>query len=187
MIGVALIGGQSRRFGSDKVLSAFRGAPLVEHVVSVLRPLFDDIVLVGHERPGLERFRVIEDIRPGCGPLGGIYTALSATGAESCFVCAADMPNLNSGLIAHMVSLTGTHDIVIPTWSKGREPLHAIYRRTVIPHAEALLARDEFRIFSLIETVDTLFIPEEEIRRFGEPGVLFSNINTMHDMERMGP
>lgn len=187
MTGVVLIGGKSSRFGRDKVLSEFNGIPLVEYVTNALRPLCDEIVLVGHRRKGLEQYRVVEDIRPGCGPLGGIYTALSATSAEFCFVCAADMPNLNPDLISHMISISATHDIIMPTWSKGREPLHAVYRRTVLPHAEALLAQDTFRIFSLINRVDTLFITEETIRRYGDPEVMFSNINTMDDMERMKP
>jgi len=185
MTGVVLVGGKSRRFGRDKVLSEFKGTPLLDHVVGVLHPLFDEVILVGHRRKGLERHRVFEDIRPGCGPLGGIYTALHATSAEHCFVCAADMPNMNPGFISHMTSLADDHDIVLPVWSKGREPLHAVYRRTVLPLVEELLAKECFRVFSLVERVDTLFIPEDVIRRYGDPAVMFSNINTLHDMERM--
>ncbi len=185
MTGVVLVGGKSRRFGRDKVLSEFKGTPLLDHVVGVLRPLFDEVILVGHRRKGLERHRVFEDIRPGCGPLGGIYTALHATSAEHCFVCAADMPHMNPGFISHMTSLADDHDIILPVWSKGREPLHAVYRRTVLPLVEELLAKGCFKIFSLVEQVDTLFIPEDVIRRYGDPAVMFSNINTLHDMERM--
>ena len=185
MTGVVLVGGKSRRFGRDKVLSEFKGTPLLDHVVGVLRPLFDEVILVGHRRKGLERHRVFEDIRPGCGPLGGIYTALHATSAEHCFVCAADMPHMNPGFISHMTSLADDHDIILPVWSKGREPLHAVYRRTVLPLVEELLAKGCFKIFSLVEQVDTLFIPEDAIRRYGDPAVMFSNINTLHDMERM--
>jgi molybdopterin-guanine dinucleotide biosynthesis protein A len=185
MTGVVLIGGKSERYGSDKVLSQFKDKPLIEHVVDTIQPLFDEIILIGHKRKGLENFRVVEDIRPGCGPLGGIYTALSATDAEYCFVCATDMPNLNAGLITHMISQADDHDIVMPMWSKGREPLHALYRRSVIPYAASLLDHSIFRIFSLIETADTLFIPEETIRMYGDPAVLFSNINTQHDMKRI--
>jgi len=185
MTGVVLIGGKSKRFGRDKVLSQFKGKPLIEHVVTTIQPLFDEIILIGHKRKGLETFRVAEDIRPGCGPLGGIYTALSVTDAEYCFVCATDMPNLSSGLISHMISQTDDHDIVMPMWSKGREPLHAIYRRSLIPYAASLLDQNILKIFSLIEKADTLFIPEETIRMFGDPSVLFSNINTQHDMSRI--
>ncbi len=185
MTGVVLIGGKSRRFGTDKVFAEYMGRPLINHVTGILKDLFDEVVLVGHLRPGLERYRVVEDIRPGCGPLGGIYTALNSTSAEYCFVCAADMPNLNPGLIAHMIAQAQGHDITMPLWSKGREPLHAFYRRTIIPHAESLLAQNSYRIMELVDRVDTLIIPEETLRLFGDPEVLFSNINTVHDLARM--
>jgi molybdenum cofactor guanylyltransferase len=185
MTGVVLIGGKSVRFGSDKVISQFKGKPLISHVVETIEPLFDEVILIGHKRKYLDGYRVVEDIRPGCGPLGGIYTALLATNAEYCFVCATDMPNLNAGLITHMISQAADHDIIMPMWSKGREPLHAIYRRSIIPTIASLLDHNILRIFSLIELSNTLFIPEETIRLYGDPAVLFSNINTQHDMLRI--
>jgi molybdenum cofactor guanylyltransferase len=185
MTGIVLIGGKSERFGSDKVFSQFKGKPLIAHVVDTIQPLFHEIILIGHKRKGLENFRVAEDIRPGCGPLGGIYTALMSTDAEHCFVCATDMPNLNAGLISYMISQADDHDIIMPMWSKGREPLHAIYRRSLISSIATLLDHNILRIFSLIEKADTLFIPEETIRLYGDPAVLFSNINTQHDMLRI--
>jgi molybdopterin-guanine dinucleotide biosynthesis protein A len=185
MTGVVLIGGKSQRYGSDKVLSKFKDKPLIGHVVDTIEPLFDEIILIGHKRKGLENYRIIEDIKPGYGPLGGIYTALMATDAEYCFVCATDMPNLNAGLISHMISQTDDHDIVIPMWSNGREPLHAIYKRSLISPIASLLDQNIMMIFSLIELSDTLFIPEETIRMYGDPAVLFSNINTQHDMLRI--
>ena len=187
MTGVVLIGGKSRRFGSDKVLAPLGQKRLVEHVIDIINPLFDEIVLVGHTRKGLEKFRVVPDVRPGCGPLGGICTALGAVSNDYCFVFAADMPNLSRDLISSMISRTDDHDIVIPVWSQGREPLHAIYHRRVLPVVESLIAEDNFRVFSLIEQVDTLTIPEDVLRSFGDPSVMFSNVNTLGDLDRMAP
>ncbi len=186
MTGAILIGGRSTRFGKDKVLVPYRGRTLVEHVAAVIAPLFDEVILVGHPRQGLEGFRVVEDLLEGYGPLGGIYTALSATGAECCFVCAADMPNLSRSFIEAMISLAGGHDIVMPLWSRGREPLHAIYRNTVVPHARGLLEAGNRRVFSLTERVGTFFVTEDIIRQHGDPELMFSNINTVTDLERMG-
>jgi len=187
MTGAVLIGGKSRRFGSDKVLTGFMGKPLIEHVVETIRPLFDEIILIGHKRKGLEEYKVFEDIRPGCGPLGGIYTALKSARTEYCFICAADMVRLNREFISHMINLTDGHDIVMPLWSKGREPLHAIYRNTVLPHAATLLEQEDFKVYSLIQKMDTLIIPEESIMAYGNPEVLFSNINTVGDLVGVSP
>ena len=185
MTGIVLIGGKSKRFGRDKVLTTIGHKPLIEHVVDVIQPLFDEIILVGHMRKGLEKYRVVEDIRPGCGPLSGLYTALATIRGDSCFIFAADMPNLNRDFITFMISQLDGHDVVMPIWSKGREPLHAIYHKRILPSAASLIEQNDFRIFSMIDKVDTLFIPEDVIRTFGDPLKMFSNINTPYDLDIM--
>lgn len=177
-----LIGGKARRFGTDKVVAPFRDKLLIEHVTDVIQPLFEEIVLIGHPREHLRGFRVIEDIRPGFGPLGGIFTALSSATTLQCFVFAADMPNLNTDFISHMISSADDHDIVLPVWSQGREPLHAIYHKRVLPRIEDLLNRHEKKIFSLLTGSDTLIVDEPTIRSFGRPEEIFANINTQHDI-----
>ena len=185
MTGIVLIGGKSKRFGRDKVLITMGHKTLIKHVVDLINPLFDEIILVGHRRKGLEKYRVVEDIRPGCGPLCGIYTALNVTKGDSCFVFAADMPNLNRDFITFMISQLDGHDVVMPIWSKGREPLHAIYHKRILPATTSLIEQNDFRIFSLVDKVDTLFIPEDVIRSFGDPLKMFSNINTPYDLDIM--
>jgi molybdopterin-guanine dinucleotide biosynthesis protein A len=185
MTGIVLIGGKSRRFGSDKVVSPFRGKHLVEHVVDLITPLFEDVILIGTKRPELEEFHVEEDVFPGRGPLGGIYTALTMASTDQCFVFAADMPNLNREFIAHMISTADDHDVIMPLWSKGREPLHAVYHRRILPILKDLLDKGRLKIFDLITSVDTLAIPEETIRIYQDPEIIFSNINTLLDRERL--
>jgi len=185
MTGIVLIGGRSRRFGTDKVVAPVGDKLLIEHVIEVIGPLFEKVLLIGHKRDDLRGFPIIEDLRPGCGPLGGIYTALSTVETRHIFVFAADMPNLNEGFISHMLSVSNDHDIVIPVWSQGREPLHAIYHRRILPVVKTLLDEDLFKIFNLLNKVDTFTIPEKEIRRFGMPEKMFANINTLHDIKQV--
>ena len=182
MTGIVLIGGRSRRFGKDKVVARVGEKTLVEHVTDVIAPLFDEVILIGPRRDHMGSFKTVEDILPGCGPLGGIHTALSVSPTPQCFVFAADMPNLNPELIRYMISLSDDHDVVIPLWSKGREPLHAIYNRRLRPLVSSLLDRKIFRIFDVLKTADTLVIPEETIRTFGDPKTIFANINTLQDI-----
>lgn len=185
MTGIVLIGGRSTRFGSDKVVSPFKGKALVEHVVDLITPLFDEIILIGNRRSELSTHRVVEDIYPGCGPLGGIYTALTAASFPQCFVFAADMPNLNGDFIRHMITAGGDHDIVMPFWSQGREPLHAIYHRRILPVVKDLIDRKRLKIFDLLKEADVLMIEEETIRRFQSPEAIFSNINTTLERDRL--
>jgi molybdopterin-guanine dinucleotide biosynthesis protein A len=182
MTGIILIGGKSTRFGRDKVVAPVGDKILIEHVIEVINPLFDEVILIGHKRQDLNTFTIIEDLRPGCGPLGGIYTALSTSHSPYCFVFAADMPNLNEQFISHMISCANNHDVVLPIWSKGREPLHAIYHKRVLPIVKSLLDANTFKIFNLLNQVNTLTISEDSIRKFGRPEEMFANINTIHDI-----
>ena len=185
MTGIVLIGGKSTRFGRDKVVASVGNKLLIERVIEVIDPLFEKVMLIGHKREDLNTFTIVEDLRPGCGPLGGIYTALSATGTPQSFVFAADMPNLNERFISYMISCAEDHDVIIPVWAKGREPLHAIYHKRILPVVKTLLDADMFKIYNLLNQVDTLMISEDTIRQFGRPEAMFANINTLHDIENM--
>jgi molybdopterin-guanine dinucleotide biosynthesis protein A len=178
-----LIGGKSRRFGRDKVVEPLDGVMLVDRVVSILNPLFSEIILIGHARHVISGYETIPDIIPGCGPLGGIYTALVSSASPHCFIFAADMPNLNPDLIKYMAGLKERADIIIPRWSKGIEPLHAIYSKTAIPVIKGLLTSKAFRISNLIEQMNVEDIDDVSIRNFGEPLRIFSNINSVSDID----
>ncbi|MEA2101317.1 MAG: molybdenum cofactor guanylyltransferase [Thermodesulfobacteriota bacterium] len=180
--GVVLIGGRSQRFGRDKVIEPFQESTLVGHVTKSISPLFKKIILVGHKREALGDIQVVEDIMPGLGPLGGIYSALCAIKTRYCFVFAADMPRLNPAFIKYMITRAKNAEIIIPGWSRGREPLHAIYSQELIPKIRTLLKKNSLQIFSLLKESDTLFIGENTIRRFGDPERIFANINTLHDI-----
>lgn len=185
MTGAVLIGGKSRRFGRDKVVARVRDKPLIEHVIAVIAPLFEELVFIGHKRDDLQNLRIIEDIVPGCGPMGGIYTALSMAQTEACFIFAADMPNLNPDLIRAMIARFAGQDVLIPAWSKGIEPLHAIYNRRILPLLPPQLEKGWLKIERFLEQLSVERLDEEFLRRFGDPAVMFANINTPHDAARM--
>ncbi len=155
---------------------------LIQHVIDTIEPLFEEIILIGHRRKELKNFKIIEDIMPGLGPLGGIYTGLSVSRSEHAFFFAADMPHLDTGLINFMISQADDHDIIIPVWSQGREPLHAIYHRRNLPAVKKLLEENQLKIFNLLQSADTRYITEETICQYTDPAVAFSNINTVHDL-----
>lgn len=184
MKGIVLIGGKSKRFGKDKVVAKVGGRPLVDHVTEVIQPLFDEVIFIGYKRDNLDSYSIVEDLMPGCGPLGGIYTALKYAKTTHVFVFAADMPNLNGRFISHMISRAENedHDVVIPIWSKGIEPLHAIYHIRILSVVESMLRTETFRIMDMLNKVDVLPIHEDEIRQFGRPEIIFSNINTVDDI-----
>jgi len=81
-----LAGGGSTRFGRDKALVEFGGAPLLLQIVRLARRCTPNVAVVANREkyaslsPDLQ---IIEDRWPGQGPLGGIITALQHTGANA--------------------------------------------------------------------------------------------------------
>jgi molybdopterin-guanine dinucleotide biosynthesis protein A len=90
---VVLVGGKSRRFGRDKLKEVVGagGVWLVDRPIGALRAVFGArVAVVGECDAGVaaRADMVIEDTRPGVGPIGGILSALEASargrGGERC-------------------------------------------------------------------------------------------------------
>jgi molybdopterin-guanine dinucleotide biosynthesis protein A len=183
---IVLAGGRSSRMGRPKALLLFDGQPLIVHIVARLRHQFPDVVVVaapGQDLPALPVTLVHDEVAYQ-GPVGGLCYGLAAARQDVCFVTSCDSGFLNASLIAHLVSRIAGHDVVVPRWDGRFQPLHAAYRRTVLPVLEEQLARGELRPVFLFDKVRTLSIDEEEIRRFDPHGASFFNMNTPEDYER---
>ena len=169
--------------GTPKALLLFDGEPLITHVARTLQRLFGDIVVVAapdQELPALPA-RIVRDEVAYQGPVGGMYYGLKAAAAELSFVVSCDSAFLNTALISYLLSEIPDHDIVVPHWEGRFQPLHAVYRRSVLPHLETQLARGELRPIYLFDKVRTRRIDEDAIRRFDPEGWSFFNMNTPED------
>lgn len=183
---VVLAGGKSSRMGTSKALLLFDNQPLIVHIVDTLTRLFAEVVVVaspGQEIPSMPVTLVRDDVAYQ-GPVGGLCYGLKAATEEICFVTACDSAFLSPALISHLVDRSAAWDVVVPHWQGRFQPLHAVYRRSVLPLLEAQLARGELRPVSLFDRVRTLRIDEEEIRRFDSDGSSFFNMNSPGDYEQ---
>jgi molybdopterin-guanine dinucleotide biosynthesis protein A/molybdopterin converting factor small subunit len=134
----------------------------------------------GQDLPSMPVTLVRDDVAYQ-GPVGGICYGLSASGGDVSFVTACDSAFLSPRLISHLLSQISEHDVVVPHWEGRFQPLHAVYRRSVLPLLEGQLARGELRPVSLFEKVRTRRIDEEEIRLIDPEGLSFFNMNTPED------
>jgi len=73
-----LAGGRSSRMGSDKALLTYGSHTLLERALRIASEC-GKIYIVGARDRYANFGETIEDIYPGCGPLGGIHAALRAT------------------------------------------------------------------------------------------------------------
>ncbi len=155
---IVLAGGRSSRMGAPKAGLEWHGSTLLRRVVGLAGRAAGPVVVVraaGQELPPLpEAVRVVNDGRPGRGPLQGLLAGLDALGpaAVVAFVASADMPLLHPGLVARALAAVGPAvDAAVPRAGGRAHPLAAAYRAEVRPAVEALLAEDRLSMTGLLE------------------------------------
>ena len=188
--GIILAGGRSLRLGYDKILETVGSRSLLEIVVDSISSLCGDIIVVtaeGHpisspgHYPGL---RIVTDIYPGKGPLGGIYTGLQISNTYCNLVVAADMPFLNQALLHYMIELTDGFDMVTPRVEGKVEPLHSVYTGGCLRVIEQMFERGELGVHKLLPLVKARYVEVDEIVRFDPEQLSFFNVNTEKDLQK---
>lgn len=133
-------------------------------------------------RPDLE---VVPDVRPGTGSLGGIFT--SVVRAPAPVVCLAwDMPFVPPSLLQALAAGLDRHDAMLPESGgpRGLEPLAAAYGAACEGAIRASLDAGDLRAVGFHPRVSIGILPLADVRRFGDPDVMFFNVNTANDLER---
>ena len=185
--GVILAGGKSTRYGKNKALVKINGIPLIERVIQTIRPLFQNLILITHtpETYAHLELPMYADIIKGLGPIGGIYTGLTVLSGDAGFFVACDMPRLNPGLIAYMVTERGRFDVVVPRISGRMETLHAIYGKGCLPSVKRLIDVRDYQTIRIFKEVSVRYIEEDEIRNFDPQLRSFLNINRPEELNRI--
>jgi molybdopterin-guanine dinucleotide biosynthesis protein A len=180
-----LAGGLASRFGgSDKGALLVEGRTIIDRQIAELSSLTDDVLVVratdvtrDSGTPGIGP-RVIADLVPGCGPLGGLHAALVEARSDIVFVVACDMPYVTAPFIAYLFSLASKVDIVVPQTERGYHPLCAVYTRACLESVAARLADRRLAMRDLVAAMRTRVVTAEEIDRFGDRYQLLANVNT---------
>ena len=128
--------------------------------------------------------KVIVDLCPGSGALGGIYTGLAS--ADTCYslVVGCDMPFLNRNLLRYLIDLAPGFDVVVPRVDGMYEPLHAVYSRGCLSPVSKLMEEDSLGISKLFGLVNTRYVDKDEIAKFDPQFLSFFNVNTLHDLSK---
>jgi molybdopterin-guanine dinucleotide biosynthesis protein A len=183
-----LAGGLSRRMGQDKAFLPIAGQPVIQRVIERVRPLSDDVIIVTNtpnRYTPSNTFRVVVDVLPGKGSLGGIYSALTAARHSHCLIVACDMPFLNPSLLAHLIRLAPGYDVVVPRIADRLETTHAVYSRACLAAIEQQLAHDNLQIRSFFPQVHVRVVEQAEVARFDANLHSFLNMNTPSDWEQL--
>lgn len=180
-----LTGGNSSRFGGNKLNHVLNGKTILQQTVEKINKRSDlPILIIGKKNyADFSNFEFHKDMELGLGPLRGIYTALKYASAEYVFILAGDMPYIQSELINFLISHIKYEKDVIITINKGfYEPLFAIYKTSLILHFEKFLKKEQYKISAALNDLDKLEISENHWRKYDKNGVSFHNINTKSDL-----
>ena len=187
---MVLAGGGGLRLGREKALENLGERSLLEWVLLQLDFLDSDILLITARElsypwfEGYPRLKVVSDIYPGKGPLGGIYTGLELSDSFYNVVVACDMPFLNRALLGYMASVSAGSDLVVPRLKGLVEPLHAVYSKACLAPIERLLKQGIFGVRELFRLVRVRYVEAEEIDWFDPEHLSFFNVNTRSDLAR---
>jgi molybdopterin-guanine dinucleotide biosynthesis protein A len=168
--------------GRNKALMELDGRTLLSRILDKLARLCDELIVsTNHVEPyrGLEA-RVVPDVIPGRGALGGVHAGLAAMRNERALVVACDMPFLSLSLLRFMAGVSPGYDVVVPRVGQYYEPLHAVYSAACAGPIEQLMAGGPRRIVSLYRHVRVREVTEDEVRLFGAD-LSFANVNTPSD------
>jgi molybdenum cofactor guanylyltransferase len=174
--GAVLLGGASRRYGSDKALALHGGVMMGQRMIDVVHAAgAAEVVTVGGIDRGFETPHW-PDLYPGEGPLGGLLTLFSHPTSEIVAVVACDMPDLTAATIERLVHTVQHPEIAAAVAvTDRREPLCAAYRVQICRSAAEELFRTGVR--SLHELLATLNVFEVVLSDFAE----VRNVNSPQD------
>jgi molybdenum cofactor guanylyltransferase len=185
--GVLIAGGKSRRMGMDKRLLTVGGTNLFHRTLSLLEQMFSEtIVVLAQPVASLEvrGSRVVYDVIPDTGSLGGLYTGLMAASHPRIFAVACDMPFLDADMMRFMASFDSAADIVVAKLQSGFQPLHALYSRSCLPFLKAMAADRDLKIQKLYgaQQLRVTVVDMADIASVSNGLKSFRNVNTAEEL-----
>jgi molybdopterin-guanine dinucleotide biosynthesis protein A len=143
IVGIVLVGGASRRMGSNKAFLRLGKRSFAQIAVSLLKTECEKVYLVGGQARDYEELGIphIHDDIPDMGPLGGISSAFSSTGAQQLFVLACDLPVLKPSIVRSVIMMARQGgDVVFVSSGPVDQPLVGVYSNTIQPLLMSYLA-----------------------------------------------
>ena len=178
--GFVLAGGRSSRMGRDKALLEIDHSTLVERIAGRVLQAAGNVMLIGPpERYARLGIPTIADRVEGCGPLGGLLTALTITPADWNLLVACDLPDATAELFEELFEAAESSEAsaLVPATGEALEPLCAVYHRRLQPAAEAAIRDKRFKMQEFVSSIDARVWPAPR-------PALFHNVNTPQDWTR---
>lgn len=181
-----LAGGRSSRMGEEKAFLEINGRGLIDHVIIACHGVAEDMFIVGPKDKFGAYGRIVNDIYPDSGPLGGIHAALERSRTELSLMLAVDTPLISTEFLNFLTSIAreSKATVIVPKANGGFQPLCAVYRKPFAAIAEKALRTKQLKIDPLFPADSTRIVTEQEIRDAGFDPAILANLNTKEEYER---
>lgn len=181
--GLVLAGGQGSRMGGvDKGLQAFRGKPMVAHVIERLAPQVSEILINANrnvETYAAFGYRVVPDSIAGfAGPLAGFERGLDHAGGELVATVPCDSPFLPADLVARLRGAleAGSAQLAVARTGDQPHPVFCLMRRDVHGSLRDFLGSGQRKIDKWYAALKVVEVP------FDDEAEAFMNINTRSEL-----
>ena len=180
---VLLAGGESRRMSKDKAALLFRGRPLWQIQLELLRKLDPMEILVSarSDPPWRPHMQFVADDPPSRGPLSGLTASLAGMRGTHLLALAIDMPFMSETYLRSLCDQIEPGRGVLPMIGDRTEPLTAIYPADAHVDFLEALSGTEFSLQSLTKKL----VKAGKLRALNvakEKEMLFRNLNDPADL-----
>lgn len=180
---IVLSGGKSSRFGEDKGLFLFKGKPLIQHSLDIIKNYTSDIQIISankeYERFG---FNVIPDILSEKGPMGGIHAGLKNAKNDINIVLSSDTPFISTEFIDLLLDNYKNQEALISKTFDGKyQTLIGLYKKSIWPKIDKAIMNKHLKLISFIKTLDFTSI---EIPENSHLEKCFINFNHLSELQK---
>lgn len=182
--GIILAGGKSSRMGTDKGLQLLSGKPMISYGIELLSPFCKEI-LISSSSDGYHSFgcKVVADVHPGIGPMGGIYSALIQSKTSFSFVLSCDLPFVSKELVSFIIRNSEGFKVAVPWFgSQHYEPLCGMYHSEVVADIERFIRKGNYKLPDMFAEVPVNKLSMNEKLSFYSEN-LFMNVNSKQELE----
>lgn len=178
--GIILIGGKSRRMGTDKGHLKIEDKSFVELIISVLDSVAANTILVG-DNSSYDIYnitRIVDEVKDQ-GPIAGICAGLNASETEHNIILSCDIPLINSSVLQLLLEAYNPKFDLIQLSNKDFTfPLIGLYHQNCLKPLKKELNSGEKR---LTEAVKKLSVKTVLVDDHLKPHLV--NINTREDLK----
>ncbi len=176
---VILIGGDSRRMGQDKASLVLGERSLLQHVTSIVQPLFGEVIISVRQPRAEIAFPQVCDDPAHRGPLAGLVAGLQSAKTPWVFVLACDMPFIEQAVIERLGRFRDGYQAVVPMVQGYPQPLVAFYAVSCADSVlECLNGDGKHSLRELLDKLQVRYVSEGELLIAGLQSRSFVDLDT---------